>query len=347
MSRLRVALLGCGRIARRVHLPVLGSLSRAHLVALADADPEQRAQAERAAPRATSHADYRRLLEAEELDAAVLCLPTPLHAEAAEACFRRGLHVYVEKPLATSLEDADRVLRAAAQAARQGRVGFNFRFHPLVRELAVAIRERRLGEITAVQTVFAAARRDLPDWKLQRADGGGALLDLASHHVDLLHHLFETETAEVTALIRSVVSEDDTAVVGLRLANGVLASVTVSTAAAEDDRITVYGESGALTLDRYRSRRLEALPARRSFRALDRLGAAARRIARSPSRLADSLRPPTEDSFRRSLSSFVEAARRNGADPSEPAADLEDGRRSLATVLAAEEAARSGRPVPT
>src|SRR5687768_8384140 len=106
-SRTRVALLGCGRIAQRIHLPILARGEAFDLVAIADAEAGAldagRGAAQRrsgAASRLSVFADYRELLASSELDAAVICLPNDLHAEAALACFERGLHVYVEKPLA-------------------------------------------------------------------------------------------------------------------------------------------------------------------------------------------------------------------------------------------------------
>jgi predicted dehydrogenase len=84
------------------------------------------------APGTTSfHADFAELLDAHPLDAVVICLPPALHSRAAVAGFARGLHVYVEKPLAISAGDGRGMLDAWRRAGTVGMVGFNHRFHPL------------------------------------------------------------------------------------------------------------------------------------------------------------------------------------------------------------------------
>src|SRR5918999_3595688 len=99
ISATRVALLGCGRIAQRFHLPVLTSLQGVELSAVAEPEINARDAARCFAPRASLFPDYRSLLAARQLDAVVICLPPALHAEAAVACLEQGLHVYLEKPL--------------------------------------------------------------------------------------------------------------------------------------------------------------------------------------------------------------------------------------------------------
>jgi predicted dehydrogenase len=333
-----VGLLGGGRIARRFHLPILAALPGAELVAVAEPVAEARAACQAMAPGAELFASHSELLGASRLDAVVICLPPALHADAAVASFARRLHVYLEKPLATSLDEASLVLEAWRQAGTTGMIGFNYRFHPLVRAMRGALARGSLGELTAVRTHFGAARRPLPEWKQQRSSGGGALLDLASHHVDLARFLFDAEIVEVSALVRSIHSDDDTAMATLRLSSGPMVSLCVSLAGVEEDRIEVTGSGGQLVFDRYRASRLQRLPAQRDYRAAARLNAAAATVGTLSGALRDALWPPRERTFALALSAFVAAAR--GAYTATP--DLDDGLASLAVVLAAERAAREG-----
>jgi predicted dehydrogenase len=264
-----------------------------------------------------------------------------LHAEAAVASFERGLHVYLEKPIAAAVEDAKRVVEAWRRAGTVGRIGFNFRFHPLVGELRAALRSGVLGELVGARTLFSAARRSLPEWKRERRSGGGAVLDLASHHFDLARFLFDQEIAEVGALLRSVETEGDTAAIELRLAAGPLVTIFVSLAAVEEDRIEVYGSRGGLSFDRYRSSRLRFASATRDFRRTARLRAAAAALASLPRALRDAALPPPEPSYALSFADFVGAVRGHAS----AGADLEDGLRCLEIVSAAERAASSGRTV--
>ncbi len=341
MHPLRIGLIGCGRIARQAHLPVLAGLPGAELVALAEADATRRAACHSLAPSAVAFTDYRDLLARSEVEAVVICLPPALHREAAVASFERGLHVYLEKPIATTLEDGARVVEAWRRAGTVGRIGFNCRFHRLVRDLRVSLRTEILGEVVGVRTVFSAARRVLPEWKQKRRSGGGVLLDLASHHFDLVRFLFDQEIIEVAALVRSVASEDDTATIALRLERGPLVTVFATLGAVEEDHLEVYGSRGRLAFDRYRSSRLRFLPCQRDFRLATRFREAGAALASLPRMLGDVLSPPRERSFALALADFVHATRAGESE----GPDLDDGLRSLAVVAAAERSAESGRTV--
>lgn len=337
-SRLRVGLLGAGRIARRFHLPILASLPGVALVAIADPAADARDACRAIVPGAARHSDFAELLDANPLDAIVICMPPALHAHAAAAGFARGLHVYVEKPLATSADEGRAMLDAWRRAGTVGMVGFNHRFHPLALALKSELARGRAGDVTLVRTAFAGAQRTLPAWKQARESGGGALLDLASHQVDLLRFLFDAEVVEVSALTRSARSEGDTVVAALRLSTGPLVCLCASLAAVEEDRIEVHGTRGRLVFDRYRSSHLHRSSERRDFRAAARLQSALDVAGGMPRALRAALFPPRDETFALALDSFVAAAR--GGGPAKP--DLDDGMASLAVVLAAERSAREG-----
>ena len=107
---LSVGVLGCGRLAAGVHLPILQRMPGVRVAAVSEADPGRREEARKSCPDARCSADYRELLGMEELDAVVICLPTGMHREAAVASLQANKHVYLEKPLATSEDDAEAVL---------------------------------------------------------------------------------------------------------------------------------------------------------------------------------------------------------------------------------------------
>lgn len=338
MSPVRVGLLGAGRIARRFHLPLLASMPGVELAAIADPDPRARDASRAIAPGARLHDSFDELLAAGPLDAAVVCLPPALHAPAAVACFERGMHAYVEKPLATTQDEAEAIVRAWRRAGTVGMVGFNLRFHPLVLAAKDALAQGRIGEVIAIRSTFGAARRELPSWKRERAAGGGAMLDLASHHVDLARFLLGAEVAEASALVRSAESDQDTAVASLRFSSGPLHSLCVSLASVEQDRFEIDGSRGGLAIDRYRSSRLQCLPERRDMRRSARVRAATATVAGMPAAVRDALSPPRDRTFGLALAAFVAVIRNGGAT----SPDLDDGMSSLVAVLAAERSAREG-----
>ena len=338
---LRIAVLGCGRVADLVHLTVLPRLHGVSVVALADSDAERRGRARRRVPEAAAYESYHELLAASRIDAAVICLPTALHAEAAVAALRHGAHVYLEKPLAATPAAGRRILEEWQRAGGVGMVGFNYRFNPLYVDVKRRLDRGELGALVAVRTVFSAAMRNDLAWRARRDEGGGVLLDLASHHVDLVRFLTAHDVVEVHAMVHSQRSEHDTAVLQMRLTGGLLVQSFCSLSAIEDDRLEIYGEAGRLVVDRYLSLEPELTGPTRASARLRRLGHAARTATRV-GYLVEKLRAPgNEPSYAAALAHFVTAVReRRPASP-----DFRDGYHSLAAVAAAEASARSGRAV--
>lgn len=337
----RVGLLGCGRIARIHHLPILVRAAGVELAALADADPAALAHARATAPLSRGFSDWRAVLDDESIVAVVICLPTGLHAEAARASFEARKDIYLEKPLATSLADARLALAAWRASGRIGMLGFNHRFHPLVLEAGSAVRDGRIGRPVAARMSSLSPPRELPAWKRRREEGGGALLDLGSHQADLARFLFGEEVREVSASVRSIRTEDDDASITMTMASGLPVDSHVSFATVRENRFEILGEDGRIVVDRVAGRmRLDPLepPAGRVARLLE----AARGIAEAPRMVRSILAPARDPSYGGALSSFLRATR----DRSHPLPDLDDGERSLAVVLAAETAAREGRRTP-
>lgn len=334
MKRLAIGLIGCGRVAMHAHIPSLERLPGVRVVALAELDEQRRIAASARIPGARAFRDPGDLLALAEVEAVVVCLPNELHAPTALAAIERGKHVYLEKPIAVSLEDAGRVVAARERAGVVGMMGFNQRFHELYRRLRERLSARDYGDWVAARTVLTAPETSLPDWKRARRRGGGALLDQASHHFDLLRFLFGQEIEEVSARVYSQRSEDDTAVVNLRLAGGIPVQSLLSIHTLDEDRVEVYAERARISVDRYRSHDLEIAEAGRPRR---RGGSGGR--WRSVARRIERRRAPARDpTFGHALTRFVAAVREGG--PASP--DFEDGYRSLTAVLAAEESARTG-----
>jgi len=240
---LRIGVIGCGRIARGIHLPVLARLGGVRIASIAEPDADSRNAAAAIARGATAHVDYRDLLRAGGVDAAVICVPPHLHAPVAIAAFEAGLHVYVEKPLVTSLVESVPVLDAWRRARTIGMIGFNFRFHPQVASIQLRIRDGAIGTPLGVRGVFSILPHELPDWKRTRSTGGGVLLDLVSHHVDLVHHLLGDDVVRVYATSRSLRGEADHAAVQLELTSGVMVQLFASLGAVDENRLEVLGTS--------------------------------------------------------------------------------------------------------
>jgi predicted dehydrogenase len=339
--KLRVALLGYGWVAEQIHLPVLMGLEGVDVVAIAEADATRREEVSHSLPDAAVFDRIETLLGDAQLDAAVITRPNALHASASVAAFKRRLHVYLEKPMAPTLAAAREVVAAWRAAGTTGMIGHNYRFGSLQGEARRLVAEGRIGRVVAVQTVFSTPSRDLPDWKRKRETGGGALLDLASHHLDLLPWLLRSRPLAISCHLRSVHSEDDTAAVRLEMEGGVAVHILATISSVEDDRIEIYGDAGRIVIDRYRSDRVEVHPTTLDGVRLLRVSNAVRAMT-GLSYWQRKLRGEiSEASFHKALNEFSRAAREGR--PAKP--DLDDGLRGLSLLDAAMRSAAESRTV--
>jgi len=336
MGEVRLAVLGCGEVARGHHLPWLRRMPDASVVVVADADPAALAATPTLAPGAVAVGDWRDALDTPGLDAVLVCLPNRLHAPAVEAAAELGLHVYVEKPLATTLADATHALDACQRAGVVGMMGFNYRFNALYTEARALLAAGRVGKVAFCRSSFMLARTDVPSWKRSSSSGGGVLLDLAPHHADLIPWLLGDEITDVLASVSSRTSDDDTATLELRMRSGAVAQLAFGYGLVDEMRLEIYGHRGRLVVDRRRHQHafVEEPGEGRLRRALRATHDAAQIRYVLEKRAA----PGGEPSHGAALRRFVAAAR--AKEPAQP--DLAAGRDCAAVIDAAERSIRSG-----
>lgn len=338
---LRVGVVGCGQIAENVHIPVLDGLRGVSVVALCDVEPARIERVRSRASDAVAFTDHRRMLEEVELDAVVITAPSGCHAELAIDALERGKHIYLEKPMATDLAAAREVITAWRMAGSVAMMGFNYRFNRLFRRLRRELEAGRIGPLIGARTVFSLPKRELPAWRKKRETGGGVLLDLASHHIDLVRYIFRQEVAEVTAHMGTRDSEDDPACLVMRLDDGLCVQSFFSEYSVEEDAFEVYGRTGKLIADRYFLERVQRTDRGHHAARVQQLVSRLHSFLPSRQVLRKLREPAREPSYRAALASFVMAARHG----SSPEVDLLDGYRSLVVIDAAEESARTGMPV--
>ncbi len=336
MSKVKIGILGCGRIAQLVHLKILTSLSQAELVAFAESDINARQLTQRIAPKAVAFADYREVLELPEIEAVLICLPDTFHAEAAVAALEKGKHIYLEKPLARNVEEGQSILTAWQQSRRVGMIGFNYRFNRLYQELKRRVQSGEIGPLRHVRTVFSTNdknhERQNP-WKPSHV-----LLRLASHHIDLVRFFFDQEIEEVFAEPEPQESNDDSVTLYLKLASGLTVQSFFSTQAIEEDRVEIYGRYGKLWVDRYASLDVEKEDADRRGARFKKIGRFFQSLKHSPYLIEKQFSPGYhEPSYKKALIHFMDSIKNHTAV--QP--DLWDGHKSLAVVNAAEESART------
>ncbi|HWP03395.1 MAG TPA: Gfo/Idh/MocA family oxidoreductase [Gemmatimonadaceae bacterium] len=224
-----VAVIGLGTAGLTLHMPALAELPFARVVGACDPDPERRTQA-RALFGVPTYEDYEEMLNATSPHVVIVATPPDSHAEYCIEALARGAHVVCEKPFTSSLEEADRVIEAAARAGRQVALNHEFREMPIFRALRREVREGDAGELLVVQVWQLM---DLPPWKergwrgrlLQRT-----LYEAGVHLVDYVMDLFGEKPRAVSATISScgarAEASDAVALVTMEFSGGRLAHIT-------------------------------------------------------------------------------------------------------------------------
>jgi myo-inositol 2-dehydrogenase/D-chiro-inositol 1-dehydrogenase len=313
-------------VARQFHLPALLADPRADLVAVADPDRAALDAVPGLAGAAVTD-DVAALIGRDDVEAVVVCAPSALHAELAEAVLAAGRHLYLEKPVGLDLGRAERLAAVAATAPAVSCVGFNYRFNPAFSSLRDRAGRGEIGAVRGARSwhhepgLGAAA----PGWKRSRGAGGGVAIDLASHSADMLRWLLGEEIAAVEeATIASRVTEGDDLLARLRTTSGVSAEIRCSYLHGRGHRWELDGEEGALVADRWPPR------TRRRRRRGSGVGLLRRGLLGLPI-------PRRERSFALALGSFLGACL--GDERDARLATVADGVRSLETVLEIERAA--------
>lgn len=190
MSARRFGLIGCGGIGR-THADAMDLIDEIDLVAVCDIDIEKARTVAAEHGGIPAFSDYEEMLSTVELDAVSIATDHKNHVAPALAAIRRGVPVIVEKPIASSLEEAHTLVTAAREAGVTLGGIFQRRFFPSAQRMHAAIEDGRIGRIAAAECIAHIGRDkayfDLADWRgTWRGEGGGVLMNQAIHMVDML-----------------------------------------------------------------------------------------------------------------------------------------------------------------
>lgn len=327
-------------MAQTVHLPLLQQMPQVRVVAAADPSQEALDKIREAAPEIALYGDAGEMMDGTALDAVVVSVPTGLHAVCAGEVLKRGLALYLEKPVAAELKDGLALLELLETLERRPTVmvGYNFRRDQLIRQMKEAISSGLIGRPLCLHSVKCIPQNNRSDWRASRVAGGGALLDLASHHFDVWRYLMEDEIETVRARLDSVRHDHDAVTLEAATTSGVVCHGHFSSVGALLNRIEVYGEEGKLAVDFIESTALEHTPGHTRHVRLRKI---LRTLRGLPYLLKKRRSPWWTPSYRDTLEEFV----RGVAEGREVRPDLEDGLQALKAVAAAEESARTGSVV--
>jgi UDP-N-acetyl-2-amino-2-deoxyglucuronate dehydrogenase len=251
----RVGIVGCGRISQ-FHIDAIGKVDGLTLAAVADVDePRARLAGEKAG--VPAFASMEAMLAGAELDVVAVCTPSGLHPEHGIAAAKAGKHVVSEKPMALSLESAKALIDACDRAGTRLFVVKQNRLNPPVQLLKRAIDRGRFGRIFMANVTVRWQRPveyyDAEKWRGTWALDGGAIMNQASHYVDLLQWLVgpvKSVVAKTATQARPIEAEDSGAAV-LQFSSGAIGVLEVNVLTYPrnyEGSITLIGETGTVKI---------------------------------------------------------------------------------------------------
>ena len=254
--KIRFALVGCGRISANHFDAIEKHESRIKLVDVCDKNPDALKQAINRT-KAIGHLNLSELLQNTTADLVVLATPSGLHPDQAIQVAQSGRHVMTEKPMATKWSDGLRMVKACEDASVRLFVVKQNRRNATLQLLKKAIEQGRFGKIYSVAVnVFwtrPQAYYDSAKWRGTWEFDGGALMNQASHYIDLLDWLMGPVESVMTytATLARDIEVEDSGVVALRWRSGTLGTVNVSMLTYPknmEGSITILGENGTVRI---------------------------------------------------------------------------------------------------
>ena len=260
MSKIKVAVIGCGSIAKYRHIPEYAANPNVELVAFCDPVLE-RAEKFAAEHGGKAYADYQTLLKEEKVDAVSVCTPNALHAEVSIAAANAGAHVLVEKPMASTEEEGLAMIEAAKKNNVYLMVGHNQRLMPPHVKAKEILDTGRLGKVLTFRTSFGHPGPEgcsvdgRGSWFFRKEEAiMGAMGDLGVHKSDLIRYLLGEEVSEVAAFIGTLHKEgtqvDDNATCVLRMSSGTIGTLVASWTyyRGEDNSTVLWCENGVMKI---------------------------------------------------------------------------------------------------
>lgn len=263
---LKAGVIGCGAICQRRHAVEIDSNENCELHGAYDPVTE-RAELVVKKHGGKVYDSAEELINDDEIDFIVVCTPNKYHAKYTIAALEKGKHVLCEKPMATNLEEAAAMIKAAEENGVKLMIGQNQRLvpaHAMAREI---IQEGKIGKVLTFATTFG--HRGAENWSIDGKPSTwffnkeeavfGAMGDIGVHKADLIRYILGQEIVEVSAIITTIdkkyengknIDVDDNAVCILRTESGIVGTLAVSWTyyGGEDNSTVIRGTKGALKL---------------------------------------------------------------------------------------------------
>ena len=270
MKKLSFAIIGCGRISHK-HIEALAdNFKEADLVSVCDIIPEKmdkdveeyydfmKQRGINLDKKINKYTDYKEMLKREDIDAVSICTESGHHAVHALYCLNAGKHVLVEKPMALSLNDADKMIKLSREKNLKLGICHQNRFNSPIQKLRRAVEEGRFGRIINGTARILWNRNDdyykQAPWRGTKALDGGTLMNQCIHNIDLLQWMMGSEVERVHCergtFLRNIEMEDFGAIL-IRFKNGSIGIVEGSACVYPknlEETLSIFGEKGTVVI---------------------------------------------------------------------------------------------------
>lgn len=285
MSKLKFAIIGCGRISKKHAEAIANNFKDAELVAVCDIVPEKmdvtiekyyevlhknsfnEEIAVTTEKSISKYVNYTEMLEKEDIDIVTIATESGYHAKHAIDCLNAGKHVIVEKPMALSTKDADEMIKSAKKNNVKLAVCHQNRFNPPIQKLRKAIEEGRFGKLVNGTARILWNRNDdyykQAPWRGTWELDGGTLMNQCIHNIDLLQWMMggkvDTVYAQTGTFLRNIEAEDFGAII-IRFKNGTIGIVEGSACVYPrnlEETLSIFGEKGTVVIGGLAVNRIE------------------------------------------------------------------------------------------
>lgn len=327
-----VGVIGVGSLGGYHAYNLAWNTPGANLVAIADPRLDVASEVASKTGVRKVYSDYRKLLEDKEVDAVVVAVPNNAKLDIVRSAAQASKHVFVEKPISLSLEDADLLVRIKKESGLKFQVGYQRRFDPSHMKIKEIIDSGELGRIALIRSNTRDKAVDPSTFGDPKVTGG-ILVDLSSHDFDVVRWLSGSEVSTVAAAGTVIAHPEikqkgdlETLMVILSLRDGALAHVDAcrSSTYGYDLRVEVVGTEGAVFMPRARKTDITLVKSNGE-----------------KNQYFDWFKDRFSDAFRDELSHFVECVARD----QNPKVTIEDGRAALEISLAVDRSIAEGKSI--
>lgn len=253
MQKLKWAVLGAGDVAQRRTMPAIKKAKNAELFSVFSRTEEKAKRVAEEYGAERYYTDIDELLSDDDIDAVYISTPPYLHCEHTCLAAEHGLDIVCDKPMATNPAECEKMIDACEANRVALQICFLFRFHSCFIKIKNLIAEGKLGQVVqARMPILKYAPKEEGAWRREpKKAGGGSIMDIGAHSIDLLRYVIGSEVTKVSAFCSNRIFQygtEDTGIVMMKFEDGAFAFTDTSFATSTEGDIVfeVYGSEGSV-----------------------------------------------------------------------------------------------------